>query len=273
MIYKKIPLEQEDETAYLEVYAADRLDCFTRNAILVIPGGGYREVCSNREGEPIAMAFMPYGYNAFVLHYSVASNSQKTFPAQLIQASKAMKYIKDHAEEYNIDPEKVFVTGFSAGGHLAASLGTMWHRQEIYDAVEMPYGYNKPAGMMVIYPVITGNPQFSHAGSFINLIGSQEPTEEQLKECSIEENVDDRSCPAYIVHTSEDEAVNVNNSLLLAQAYAAAGKTFELHIYPEGPHGMALGNKITWGGCEKDVDPCFAKWIENAVLWAKRIVK
>ena len=117
MIYKKIQLDNNDENVYLEIYVADALPGFTRNAILVIPGGGYGAVCSDREGEPIAMAFLPYGYNSFVLHYSVSSNSDKTFPTQLIQASMAMKHIRDHAEEYNIDPKKVFVTGFSSGGH------------------------------------------------------------------------------------------------------------------------------------------------------------
>ena len=123
MIFKKIQLDKDDENIYLEAYIADKTEGFTRNAILVIPGGGYGSVCSDREGEPIAMAFMPYGYNAFVLHYSVASVNKRTFPSQLIEASKAMKHIKDNAKEYNIDPERVFVTGFSAGGHLAATLG------------------------------------------------------------------------------------------------------------------------------------------------------
>ena len=130
MLYKKIPLDDNDDQEYLEVYAADKVKGFVRNAILVLPGGGYAGVCNEREGEPIAMAFMPYGYNAFVLHYSVG---KKPFPIQLIQASKAIKHIRDNAELYNINPDKVFIVGFSAGGHLAATLGTMWDKKEIYD--------------------------------------------------------------------------------------------------------------------------------------------
>ena len=271
MIYKKIQLDKEDENVFLEVYAADKVGDFTRNAILVIPGGGYSCVCSDREGEPIAMAFMPYGYNAFVLHYSVRSNSNQTFPAQLIQASMAMKHIKDHAEEYNIDPGKVFVTGFSAGGHLAASLGTMWDKKEIREAVDMPCSYNKPAGMMLVYPVISCKEEFKHMASFKNLWCSDTLTEEQKQESSIEKHVSEKSCPAYIVHTSNDEVVSVKHSLVLANAYAEAGQTFELHIYPDGPHGTALGNSITACGNERWNNPCFAKWIENAVEWAKRV--
>ena len=246
---------------------------FIRNAILVIPGGGYGVVCSDREGEPIALAFLPYGYNGFVLHYSVRESSEKTFPAQLIQASMAMKHIKDHAEEYNIDPEKVFVTGFSAGGHLTASLGILWHLKEIYEAVDMPYGYNKPAGIMPVYPVITGIEKFGDFGSVENLWGTKDLTEEQRVAVSLERHVDEKSSPAYIVHTSNDQLVPVQNSLVLANAYAEAGLPFELHIYPDGPHGMALGNQITECGEKKYNDPCFAKWIENAVLWAEKISK
>ncbi len=269
MIFKRIQLDPEKEDIYLDIYVADKTKNFTRKAILVIPGGGYGCVCSDREGEPIAMAFMPYGYNAFVLHYSVART--KKFPGQLIEASLAMKHIRDNAEEYGIDPEKVFVTGFSAGGHLCASLGTMWHKKEIYDVIDMPYGYNRPTGMMPIYPVISGLDVGRHFGSFKNLLCTDEPTEEELISCSIEKQVDERAVPAFIVHTSNDELVSVKNSLLLANAYADKGMKFELHVYPDSPHGVALGNKITSHGNEKWEDPEIAKWIAQAAAWAEKI--
>ena len=261
MIYKKVQL---DDSAFLDVYVADATKDFTRKAILVIPGGGYGNVCSDREGEPIGMAFMPYGYNAFVLHYSV---KEKPFPHHLIQASMAIKHIRDNAEEYNIDPDKVFAVGFSAGGHLAGSLGTMWHKDEIYEAVKMPYGYNKPNGVMLIYPVITGLGR-THKGSFINLLMTENPTEEQLKAVSIENNVDEKSSPMFIMHTSNDDLVNVRNSLVLAEALAKQDIKFELHIYPDAPHGIALGNKITSGNYDRHENVAISKWIENAAVWA-----
>ena len=261
MIYKKVQL---DESSFLEVYVADATKEFTRKAILVIPGGGYSFVCSEREGEPIGMAFMPYGYNAFVLHYSV---KEKPFPNHLIQASMAIKHIRDNAEAYNIDPDKVFAVGFSAGGHLAGSLGTMWHKDEIYEAVNMPYGYNKPNGVMLIYPVITGLGR-THNGSFINLLMTENPTEEQLKKVSIENNVDEKSSPMFIMHTSNDDAVNVRNSLVLAEELAKQDIKFELHIYPDAPHGIALANKITSGGFDRHENVAISKWIENAAVWA-----
>ena len=267
MRFEKIPLSVENEQVYLDAYIADPIKALTRKAILVIPGGGYSTVCADREGEPIAMAFLPYGYNAFVLHYTV--DRIHTFPTQLIEVAKAIKHIKDHAGEYNIDPENVFTVGFSAGGHLSACAGTMWKLDAVQEAVDMPYGYNKPTGIMPIYPVISADPAHSHGGSFHNLWGTDEPTQEQLDEVSLEKQVDERSAPCFLVHTADDTVVPVMNSLLFAQAYAACGRTFELHIYPSAPHGMALGNDITALGHAPWSGKNLEKWVEQAALWAE----
>jgi len=263
MLYEKVMLDGEKDS-YLEVYIADKIGEYVRDAILVIPGGGYSQICSEREGEPIGMAFMPYGYNAFVLHYSVGEGN--VFPKQLIQASKAVKYIKDNAERFNINPDRVFAVGFSAGGHLAGSLGIMWDKKEIYDAVNMEFGYNKPTGVMLIYPVVNAS---SHKSSIQNLLGKEEPSEADIKLTALDVNVNENSAPAYIMHTVTDRLVSVRGSLLLAEAYHAAGVSFELHIYPDAPHGIALGNEITAGKTQKFNNPAIAKWIENAAIWAK----
>lgn len=266
MIYKKIIL---DESSYLEAYIADKTEQFTRKAILVIPGGGYAGVCSEREGEPIALAFMPYGYNAFVLHYSVGRT--KKFPAQLIEASLAMKHIKDNAEEYGIDKDEVYAVGFSAGGHLCATLGVMWNKKEIYDVADMEYGYNKPKGVMLIYPVISGVSEHAHMGSLRNLFCTDTPSDMELKDASVELYVTEESSPAYIVHAADDSCVPVENALIIAEAYSKFKVPFELHIYPRGEHGFALGNKITWSGKPEHVQKENEKWIENAVLWAEKL--
>ena len=260
MIFQKIQLT---EKAYMDAYIADKVGDFIRNAIMVIPGGGYAGVATAREGEPIAQAFMPYGYNAFILHYSV---NDKPFPQQLIEASMAIKNIRDNSEKYNINPEKVFVVGFSAGGHLAACLGTMWDRSDIYDSIDMPIGYNRPNGMMLIYPVIS--PQY-HMPSFENLLMGK-VTEEKLTECCIDKNIIENSAPAFIMHSSNDQLVNVRNSLCLADALAEKGILFEMHIYPDAPHGVALANEITQCGNKKWVDASIAKWVESAVEWAEK---
>lgn len=269
MIYKKVYLRENDPDIFLEVIVPDKVGDYVRKAILVIPGGGYGAVCSDREGEPIALAFLPYGYSAFVLHYSVGG--KRFYPAQLIEASLAIKHIKDNAEEYGIDKEKVFTVGFSAGGHLSGSIAAMWHKKEVYDEIDMPYGYNKPAGSMLIYPVISGVKEFSHVGSFYNLLGEDNPTEEKKNEVSIEMNVDEKTSPMFIMHTSNDQIVDIRHSLCLCDALAKAGKTFEIHIYPDAPHGVALGNDITKCGCDKWSQKTIEKWVEAATMWAEKI--
>ena len=115
--------------AWMDAYIADAVSGFTRRALLVIPGGGYWDVCSEREGEPIAMAFLPHGYNAFVLHYTVGR--KKPFPTQLLEAAEAISLIKARAAEYGHGEDEVFVVGFSAGGHLAATTAVHWRHPAI----------------------------------------------------------------------------------------------------------------------------------------------
>lgn len=268
MLIKKIPLDEYNKEIYMEAYIADKDEKFTRDAILIMPGGGYYSLSTQREGETIALSFISHGYNAFVLHYSVTDFDGKPFPAQLIEASKAVKHIKDNAEEYGINPKRVFACGFSAGGHLCATLGTLWHKKEVYDAIDMPYGYNKPTGVMLIYPVISAK---HHGFSFVYLLHKKAPTEQELRSCSIEENVDENASPAFIMHTADDDVVDVKNSLCIANAYSDKKVPFELHIYPSGPHGIALANEITSGNLDVWNNPAIAKWVENAVYWAKSI--
>lgn len=264
MKFEKIPLSSEDESVYMDAYIADTVGDFTRKALLVIPGGGYGNVCAEREGEPIAMAFLPKGYNAFVLHYTVGR--KKPFPAQLIEVARAIKHIRDHAKEYNLDADAVFVVGFSAGGHLAASAGVLWKLPEVQAALDMPYGYNKPTGVMLIYPVISAA---YHAISFNNLLCADAPSAEMLDAVSIEKHVDADSSPAYILHTANDQVVDVRNALAIAGAYATAGVPFEMHIYPDAPHGVALGNRITECGVAKWNNAEIARWVDQATAWAE----
>ncbi len=268
MIYEKIPLDPQDEKVYLEVYAPEKMPGFVRDALLVIPGGGYEMICDDREGEPIALDFVQKGMASFVLHYSVGEGAK--FPRPLIEASMAMKYIKDNASRYNISPDRVFATGFSAGGHLAASLGILWHRKEIYAAVDMPEGYNKPKGILPIYPVVSVNVD-THMSSFRHLAGNPNPAKEELLEYSLDMHVDEKSAPAFICHSATDETVSVQNALCLAWAYEKASMPFELHIFKEANHGMALANEITGYGDPTWVNASNAKWTELARLWMKGI--
>lgn len=262
MINKVIQLRDDDPEITLTTYVQDEA-WRKRDAILVIPGGGYGCICSDREGEPIALAFLARGVNAFVLRYSVGKKA--VFPRPLIDASLAMKHIKEHAEEYHIDPERVFCTGFSAGGHLAASLGTFWNLPELAEA-GIPEGINKPAGMILCYAVLIGG-DGAHKGSFYNILGKTDPTDEELARWSIEKHIGEQTVPAFFMHTSNDPVVPVRNALDTASVMAAQHKKFELHIYPDGPHGMALGDWQTGRGNKALDDAKIAEWVENAVYW------
>ena len=268
MKFEKIMLDGDDENGYLDAYIADPICGFERKAILIIPGGGYSQICSEREGEPIAHAFIPHGYNAFVLHYS--ADGTHPFPCQLIQVAKAIKHIKDNCNRYGISAEKVFVVGFSAGGHLAASSGILWNLPEIYEKVPMPYGYNKPSGIMLIYPVISAK---YHMPSLKNLLCESDPTQEQLDRVSMERYVNKDSVPAFIFHTTTDKVVSVKNSLSIAEAYTNAEIPYEMHIYPDAPHGIALANEITECGNPKWNNAAMAKWVEMAAYWADNYFK
>ncbi len=268
---RNIQLDSRWPDCYLEPYVSSPIYTNKRKALLIIPGGGYHCVCADREGEPIALEFLSYGYQCFVLHYSTCSTSNESYPAQLVQAALAMQYIKDHADEYKIDAEQVFVIGFSAGGHLAGCLATMWHRPEIYAQTSMPVGYPRPAGAMLIYPVVTGKEAFSHKESFQNLLASEHPSPEDCLACSLECTVDERSSPVFLVHTANDQVVGVENSLLLAAAYAKAKISFELHIFPDAPHGVALANEITRSGEPKWENPSIALWVRHGVAWMNYI--
>lgn len=232
-----------------------------RKALLILPGGGYH-FCSDREAEPVALEFLSRGYNVFVLRYTV--NHKDFFPTQLIEASLAMKLIRDRAEEFRIDPDYVFVMGFSAGAHLAASLGTLWYKDYIYEKIDMPKGCNRPTGMILSYPVITSG-KYAHRGSFCNLLGDKVNDESAMREVSLEYAVTENTVPAFIWHTRTDTCVPIQNSLLFAQALADAGTPFELHVYPEGVHGMSLCTKVI-----KSDNPYNAQWVDCAYKWMER---
>lgn len=263
MIHQVIQLTQN---AKLYVYVSDiRMNPKPRDGLLVIPGGGYSFVSMDREGEPVALTFCGMGMNCFVLEYSVKEKA--VFPAPLREAALAMAHIKEHAQEYDVDPDRIFAMGFSAGGHLTASLGSFWHKEDI---TGVPAQKVKPAGTVLVYPVITTG-EFTHAGTTNNLCGTQTPTDQQRQAWSLEKQVNENTVPAFLVHTAMDQAVPVENTLLFAMALSAKKIPMEIHIFPKGHHGLALSNFIT-GRKESDMLPEFAQWTALAYDWMKRII-
>ena len=268
MIMETVKLMPERDEVYLDYYGNDDRS-EVANAMLVIPGGGYGAVCSDREGEPIALSYLTKGINAFVLHYSVGSEIKDPLDP-LTEASLAMLHIRANAQKYNIDPARVFAVGFSAGGHLAGSLGTLWNDAELQARLPEAGDGNRPTGVVLCYPVISSS-NIGHMGSFSNLLRSQTPDAAALERFSLEKHVGAHTSPAFIMHTYDDGLVPVENSLLMAQAYAQAHRPFEMHIYPHGPHGIALANKVTWGGNPDMVCPATARWVSDSVEWMKTV--
>ena len=249
--------------ADLAVYVWENVDEIDRNrlrpAVLVCPGGGYA-YCSDREAEAVAFRFFAAGFNAFVLRYSVAP---VRFPAQLIEGVLAIDLIRKNAERWNTAPSESAVCGFSAGGHFAGMLATMSDCPEVVSAVGKRDG--KPNACILCYPVITTG-LFTHGDSIYHLTGKREGTEA----FSLEKRVDRDTVPSFIWATANDPVVPAKNSLLFASALADAGIAYELHIFQDGPHGLATADEETAVAGRPDyIDPRAAQWIPLALSWLK----
>ena len=269
MIFEPITFEKFPEATLTPL-------CFTnpegkmftpRRAVIVCPGGGYNHV-SPREAEPVAAQFLAAGYAPFILSYGVGENATDYRP--LKQLALAVRYVRENAEKYCVDPRFVFVCGFSAGGHLAASLGTLWHTPVLDDiCLGAERDIVRPTGMILCYPVISAG-EFGHRGSFCKLCGKEDATQAELDAFSLEKHVGADTCPAFIWHTFEDKGVPVENSLLLARAMSAAGVHFELHVFPNGRHGLSLCNELTASGKpEVNVVPHNQQWVTLVLRWLK----
>lgn len=239
-----------------------------RPAVIVCPGGGYGHL-SRREGEPIAMQFLAMGYHAFVLRYSVGN---VRFPTALMELALLVSLVREHSGQWQVDPDRIVVAGFSAGGHLACSLGAFWNRDWVYSPLGLTAEQVQPNGMILGYPVISAGP-FCHARSFCNLLGDKADHEDMRRLVSLEYQVGPHTPETFLWHMMTDQSVPVQNSLLLAQALAEHQVGLELHIYPAGVHGVALGTEETAGEDGRYLEPRCAGWMALAGAWLKQLGK
>ncbi|MBE6732422.1 MAG: alpha/beta hydrolase [Ruminococcaceae bacterium] len=246
-------------TVYLPYNDYPEIKKDSRPCMLVIPGGGYAS-CSNREAEPFALRFAALGFNAFVLKYSCAENR---FPTQLIEVAAAMDLIHKNTEKWDCDTNKIAIIGFSAGGHLSAHYSTSFDMPEIRERFPESYPVN---ATILCYPVITADPEHAHKGSFLNLLGSYPETAEELDKYSCNKLVNEKTPPAFIWHTTTDQAVPVQNSLLYADALSKCGIPYELHIYPYGQHGLATADRVTCPPLDKNLK-LTADWLVALKKW------
>ncbi|MCL2255120.1 MAG: alpha/beta hydrolase [Lachnospiraceae bacterium] len=222
-------------TGYLWSESAEFQDMTIRPAILVFPGGGY-QMCSDREAEPIALAYMAEGYNTFVLRYSVKKDD---FKDAFNDANEALEMLHKHADEWHISSDKIAVIGFSAGGHLAAMLGAT--------------GKIKPNAVILGYPAI-----FSKEGQKMN-----------VRIPDADECVDETMPPTFIFATSTDEVVPIANSLAIANSLDKAKVPFELHIFAQGSHGLSLAKTLTANGSKQMVNPIVSQWFNMSIDWLR----
>mgnify|MGYP004619816393 FL=1 len=259
---------------YPEVYGERK-----RPMIVICPGGGYEHV-SPREGEAIALQFMTTGAHAAVLRYDVSGQGAE-FPQHLLELAASVAYVRKHAAEYCIDPDKILVAGFSAGGHLAASLGCFWKEKWLEELMQAEIGATmkdyQPNGEILAYPVITSG-EFAHRGSFVKIMGSEAEqgyaplglsATELEEKLSLENQVTSDFPQTFMWHTFEDGAVPLENSLFFAEALRKAGVNFEYHVFPHGGHGYALATKETAMKEGKEINAQCAQWIDLFKSWMK----
>ncbi|SHM08472.1 alpha/beta hydrolase [Hymenobacter psychrotolerans] len=212
-------------------------------AVIICPGGGYARLSIDSEGSDVAKRLTEMGITAFVLKYRLPNDQtqpDKTI-APLQDAQQALRLVRQRAAEYGVNPARVGLMGFSAGGHLAATAGTHFSRPATQDA---PNTSVRPDFLVLLYPVISLSDSLMHAGSRNNLLGTK-PAADQIRLYSNELQVTPQTPPTFLVHAADDTTVPVQNSLRFYEACLRHKVPAEMHLYPRGGHGFGLNNKTT----------------------------
>lgn len=275
MIYEKLRIKDisrklKNSEAIISAYIPENSEEINinkkRETIIICPGGGY-EFTSDREAEPIALKFVAQGFNAVVIRYSIAP---VRYPTALLELAETVRYVREKEKEWNVDTEEVIVCGFSAGGHLAGSLGVLWNNEIIEKYLDIKNEEVKPNAMILCYPVISSG-EFAHKGSFDSLLGEKE-AEISRENLSLEKLVSIETPKTFLWHTFDDGTVPVQNSLLFSNALASNKVQFELHIYPSGVHGLGLCEEITaMNGRSEHINSHIASWFNLACQWIKTL--
>ena len=225
----------------------------TGAAIVVLPGGGYSHLSEIKEGSDVAKWLNTLGISAFVVKYRLGMRYHQ--PNQLLDAARALRTVRSRAKEWNVDAARIGILGFSAGGHLASTLGTHFDTGKADAKDEIDRVSSRPDLMILLYPVITMG-EFAHQGSKLNLLG-ENPTPDLVKQYSNELQVTKETPPTFIAHSVADSVVPIENSLLFAEALRKVRVPFELHFYEQGPHGFGLA----------PTNPVLASWTDRCADW------
>lgn len=205
-------------------------------AVILAPGGGYQRLAVGANGGEITRWLTSLGVTVFVLKYR---NAEYGAPAPLQDALRAVRMVRARAAEFGVRPDAIGMLGGSAGAHVAACAGTMFDAPEGSTGAALDRVSGRPDFMILIFPVLTMQDPYAHAPSRRHLLGDN-PNEDAKRRWSAEEQVNGETPPAFLVHSAEDRAAVVENSLLFYQAMRRAGAPIEMHLYPRGPHGSGL---------------------------------
>ena len=283
-------------TAYILDDSKELRNGIPRGAVLICPGGAYLN-CSDREAEPVALRFAAMGYHAFVLRYSTYLEGEEgnfwdfmesmepkkdlTYPLQIREVGQAMLILREHAEEWRLDPEKIALCGFSAGAHNAAMYGVSWNQPVICEYFQKEAELFRPAALILGYPVSDyvymkecAEKNEIYAGLFQNMrtaLLGEATDENALKEVSPNRKMTAEMPPVFLWATAGDHLVPVQHSIRMANALADHQIPFEMHIFEEGDHGLVLGDETT-AGALSEINDQAAKWTELCRTWlAKRL--
>lgn len=224
-------------------------------AVVVCPGGGYGGLAISYEGHDVARWLNTLGVTGIVLKYRHAPKYRHPVPLQ--DAQRALRTVRAHASEWKIDPGRVGILGFSAGGHLASTAGTHFDAGQIGANNAVDRLSCRPDFMILVYPVITMTDPYTHRGSRRNLLG-ENPDPKLIDLLSNEKQVNGKTPPTFLAHTSEDSAVPPQNSVMFYEALVRNKVPAELHVYEKGPHGLGMNRKP---------ELPFSNWPERCAAW------
>ena len=251
------------QTPSMDVYLPTPRNA-TGQAVIICPGGGYAGLAYDWEGTDVARWLNAKGIAGIVLKYRLPKSKSQIEPhkSPLLDAKRAMRLVRHHANEWNIDSDQIGIMGFSAGGHLASTLGTHFDYGLKNTTDPIDQISSRPNFMVLVYPVISTTADFIHEGSKINLVG-KEASDELVRHYSSELQVGFDAPPTFLIHAGDDKAVPIENSIVFYQALKAKGVEGELHIYPEGGHGFGLAVGMGY----------LQTWTDRLADWMERLNK
>lgn len=247
----------ESDTPTITVWRAPTKGKAPRPAVIICPGGGYGGLATNHEGRDPAEFLTNLGVQAFILRYRHAPTYKH--PVPLNDCLRAIRWVRANGQKYQIDPEKLGVWGFSAGGHLVSTASTQFTPGDSTSQDPVDRQTSRPNFSILCYPVISMESPTTHMGSRKNLLG-ENPDPELVKKMSSQLRVNPQTPPTFLFHTREDKAVVLKNSELYAEALQKAGIDHELLIYEKGQHGVGLGGK----------DPVLSQWPGKLAAWLQK---